>query len=202
MARVARVVVPDVPHHVTQRRNRRQDVFFSDADRIEYLRLMAEWCSVSGVGIWACYLMPNHVHLVAVPEREDSLARGIGEAHGRYTRMVNFYKGWKGYLWQGRFASFPMDEPYLLAAARYVELSPVRARLVRRAEDYAWSSAQAHLAGKDDSLVKVQPMLERVTELGRTIDKPGRRGALQLILHGPMRKLGSIYTGEIHLQPI
>lgn len=85
------------------------------------------------------------------------------EAHQRYTRMVNFNKGWKGYLWQGRFASFPMDEQYLLAAVRYVELNPVRARLVRRAEDYPWSSARAHLAGKDDSLVKVEPMLNRVS---------------------------------------
>jgi putative transposase len=107
--------------------------------------------------------MPNHVHLIAVPEREGSLARGIGEAHRRYTRYVNFKNNWKGYLWQGRFASFPMDENYLLAACRYVELNPVRAKLVQRPEDYRWSSAKAHLVGKDDGLVKVQPMLERVS---------------------------------------
>ena len=106
--------------------------------------------------------MPNHVHLIAVPEREESLARGIGEAHRRYTRHVNFKKGWKGYLWQGRFASFPMDEDYLLAACRYVELNPVRASLCGRTEDYRWSSARAHLKGEDDKLVKVKPMLDRV----------------------------------------
>jgi putative transposase len=98
MARVARIVVPGVPHHATQRGNRRQEVFSSDGDRIEYLRLMAVWCRVSGVGIWAHCLMPNDVHLVAVPERKDVFVRGIGEAHWRYTRSIHFRKRWNGYL--------------------------------------------------------------------------------------------------------
>ncbi len=162
MARMARVVIPSIPHHITQRGVRRMDTFFDDEDYEMYLSLMHEWCLSSGVEIWAYCLMPNHVHLIAVPESESSLARGIGEAHRRYTRYINFKKGWKGYLWQGRFASFPMDEDYLLASVRYVELNPVRARLVKRAEDYRWSSARAHLVGKDDGLVKVKPMLDRV----------------------------------------
>jgi len=116
----------------------------------------------SGIEIWAYCLIPNHVHLIAVPESESSLARGIGEAHRRYTRHINFKRSWKGYLWQGRFASFPMNEDYLLASVRYVELNPVRAKLVKRAEDYRWSSAKAHLDGKDDDLVRVKPMLDRV----------------------------------------
>ncbi len=139
------------------------DTFFDDGDYETYLRLMREWCDAAGVEVWAYCLMPNHVHLIAVPEREESLARGIGEAHRRYTRHINFRQGWKGYLWQGRFASFPMDEDYLLAACRYVELNPVRARICDRPEGYRWSSARAHLSGKDDVLVKVQPMLERVS---------------------------------------
>jgi putative transposase len=105
-------------------------------------------------------LMPNHVHLIAVPKTEDGLRRAIGEAHRRYTRRINFRKKWCGYLWQGRFASFVMDEPYLLAAARYVELNPVRARLVTAPSKYRWSSARAHLKGKDDLLVKVSPLLK------------------------------------------
>jgi len=163
MARIARVVVPGIPHHVTQRGVRRMDTFFDDEDYEVYLNLMREWCDSAGVEVWAYCLMSNHVHLVAVPESEESLARGIGEAHRRYTRHVNFRKGWKGYLWQGRFASFPMDEDYLLAACRYVELNPVRAKLSGRPEDYRWSSARAHLEGKDDVLVKVRPMLDRVS---------------------------------------
>jgi len=159
---MARVVVPGVPHHVTQRGVRRMDTFFDDEDYETYLSLMGEWCLSSGVEIWAYCLMPNHVHLIAVPESKESLAHGIGEAHRRYTRYINFKKGWKGYLWQGRFASFPMDEDYLLSATRYVELNPVRARLVKRPEDYRWSSAQAHLSSKSGGLVNVQPMLDRV----------------------------------------
>jgi len=139
------------------------ETFFDDEDYEIYLRLMREWCEPAGVEVWSYCLMPNHVHLVVVPKSEESLARGIGEAHRRYTRHINFKKGWKGYLWQGRFASFPMDENYLLAACRYIELNPVRAKLVRRPEDYRWSSARAHLAGEDDELVKVKPMLDRIS---------------------------------------
>ena len=162
MARIARIVAPGIPHHVTQRGVRRMETFFDDEDYEHYLSLMREWCSSSGLEVWAYCLMPNHVHLIVVPESEQSLARGIGEAHRRYTRYINLKKSWKGYLWQGRFSSFPMDENYLLAAARYIELNPVRAKMVVTPQSYRWSSAMAHLQGKDDGLVKVKPMLDRV----------------------------------------
>jgi len=132
MARIARVVVPGTPHHVTQRGNRRQDTFFRDEDYEAYIDLMSEWCGKCDVEIWAYCLMPNHIHMIAVPESEQGLSRAIGEAHRRYTRMINLRKRWTGYLWQGRFASFPMDEDHLLAAVRYVEMNPVRARMVNR----------------------------------------------------------------------
>jgi len=121
---------------------------------------MREWCDKWGVEIWAYCLMPNHVHLIAVPEREDSLARGIGEAHRRYTRMINFRENWRGHLWQERFRSFPMDDQYLLVAVRYVEMNPVRAGLAREAWDYEWSSASAHINGRDDGLVEVSGLRE------------------------------------------
>lgn len=145
---------------MTQRGNRRQQVFFGDEDYAAYRALLAESCGAAGVAVWAYCLMPNHVHLILVPRDADGLRAALAEAHRRYTRHVNFREGWRGYLWQGRFASFPMDEPYLLAAARYVELNPVRARLARRARDWPWSSARAHLAGKDDALVRVRPLLD------------------------------------------
>ena len=126
MARLARVVVPGMPHHLTQRGNRRQPTFFCEEDYAVYLQLMGQWCKERGVEVWAYCLMPNHVHLIATPNSEDGLRRAIGEAHRRYTRRVNFRQQWRGHLWQGRFASFVLDEPYLLAAARYVELNPVR----------------------------------------------------------------------------
>jgi len=161
MARLARVVVEGVAHHVTQRGNRRQTVFFSDDDYAAYKSLLAEGCAAAGVDIWAYCLMPNHVHLILTPSDGDGLRAALSEAHRRYSRRVNFREGWRGYLWQGRFASAPMDEDHLMAAARYVELNPVRARLAAQPEDWPWSSARAHLAGRGDGVVRVAPLLER-----------------------------------------
>ena len=160
MARLARVVAVGVPHHVTQRGNRRQTVFFGDEDYATYMALLAEGCRAARVQVWAYCLMPNHVHLILVPSDEDGLRAALGEAHRRYTRHINFREGWRGFLWQGRFSSFPMDERYLLACARYVELNPVRAGLTRRPRDWRWSSARAHLSGRDDALVRVKPLLD------------------------------------------
>ena len=132
---------------ITQRGNRRMDTFFSDADYCEYLSLMAEWCERCKVQVWAYCLITNHVHLIVVPGPEDGLRRAIGEAHRRYTRYIQFKKEWKGHLWQGRFASFPMVEMYLIATARHIELNLVKAGIAKRPEAYKWSSAEAHLKG-------------------------------------------------------
>ena len=162
MARMPRLVVPDYPHHVTQRGARRQKTFFSKADFRTYIELAADARDRSGVEFWAYCLMPNHVHFVIVPRRADSLAVLFGEAHRRYSRHINSREGWRGHLWQERFHSFVMDERYLVAAVRYVELNPVRADLCRHPADWPWSSARAHLKERDDSLVSVQPMLNRI----------------------------------------
>jgi putative transposase len=162
MARLARVVAPGLPHHLTQRGNRRQQTFFCDEDYESYIELMSQWCSTHHVEIWSYCLMPNHVHLIAVPQSADGLRRAIGEVHRRYTRMVNFREGWRGHLWQGRFASFVLDEAYLLSAARYIELNPVRAGLIDAPSRYPWSSAAAHVRGSDDSLVRIRPLLNLV----------------------------------------
>jgi len=170
MARMARVVVPGVAHHVTQRGVRRSDVFFCDEDRELYIRLLSKFCKEVGTEIWAYCLMSNHVHLVMVPSSEDGLRASLGESHRRYTQHINQREGCRGHLWQERFHSFPMDEEYLLAACRYVELNPVHAGMVKIAEEYEWSSARAHLAGKDDGLVKVSPMLDRVPDWQALLD--------------------------------
>ncbi len=164
MARIARVIACGYPHHITQRGNRRQQTFFCEDDYSAYIKLMAQWCHKYQVEIWSWCLMPNHVHLIAVPHTEEGLARAIGEAHRRYTRRINFREKWRGHLWQERFASFPMDEQYLLATARYIEMNPVAAKMVQNPDDYRWSSAHAHLAGEDDELVKVAPLLELVPD--------------------------------------
>ena len=162
MARMPRVVVPGYPHHVTQRGNRRQKTFFCDDDYRYYIQLLSESVATPETEIWAYCLMPNHVHLVMVPGDEDGLRSVLGEAHRHYTRHINFRQGWRGHLWQERFHSFVMDEQYLLATVRYVERNPVAARLCRHPADWPWSSAAAHLAGEDDGLVSVKPMLDRI----------------------------------------
>jgi putative transposase len=136
--------------------------FFCDEDYQAYLALMAEWCRTFSVSILCYCLMPNHTHLIAVPESEDGFRRAIGEAHRRYSVMINRRQKWTGHLWQGRFSSFPMDEVYLLAAAKYIEMNPVRARLTPDPYSWKWSSAKAHADGTDDILVKVSPLLQIV----------------------------------------
>ncbi len=153
MARLPRVVIPVYPHHITQRGNRNQNVFFSKNDKWLYLELLKKEASKAGIAFWAYCLMDNHVHLIAVPGKKESLAKGIGETHKKYSRTINSRNDWKGYLWQGRFFSCPLDEGHLYAAVRYVERNPVRAGIVERAEDYCWSSARVHVFGDKDDLL-------------------------------------------------
>lgn len=165
MARFARVVAPGLPHHVTQRGNRREPIFFAPGDQVAYRKFLAEQLAHAGVETWSYCLMPNHVHLILVPRDEAGLGRALGEAHRRYASFINARQGWSGHLFQNRFSSVVMDEPHLLAAARYVALNPVRARLADRAESWPWSSARAHLAGRDDVLVTVRPLAERIDDM-------------------------------------
>jgi putative transposase len=169
MARLARIVVPGCPHHVTQRGNRREPIFFEAGDQEIYRDLLAEHCSKSLVEIWAYCFMPNHVHLILTPGDAIGLARALGDTHRRYTTFVNARSRWSGHLFQNRFASVAMDEAHLIAAVRYVSLNPVRARLVARAEEWPWSSVRAHLAARDDELVSVAPDLSRVADFASLI---------------------------------
>lgn len=163
MARFARLVVPGYPHHITQRGVRSIDIFADDGDRLAYLGFMAEEAARFGVTILAWCLMTNHVHLIAQPAEIDSLARAIGEAHRRYTRMKNFSEGVRGYLFQGRFGSCVLDQQHLLAAGRYVERNPVNAKLVRSPLDYPWSSCRYHCGlVENDPLISARRLPEMV----------------------------------------
>jgi putative transposase len=181
MARLPRVVVPGLPHHVTQRGNRRQQTFFGDDDYAEYRRLLSLSCRACETRVLAYCFMPNHVHLILVPATEFGLREALGEAHRRYTRMINVRQGWRGHLWQERFHSFVMDERHLIAAARYVELNPVRARLCQRPEDWAWSSACAHLAGTDDAFVQVGPLLDLISDWRRFLGEPEDKDTVEAL---------------------
>ena len=181
MARIARVVAPAMPHHVTQRGNQRQQTFFNDEDYQSYLELMSAWCAKHKVQIWAYCLMPNHVHLIAVPATKDSLNLAIGQAHRRYTRRINFREGWRGHLWQGRFSSCIVEQSHLLACTRYMELNPVRAGLVKSPQAWRWSSAGAHVRGKDDILVQAKALLAMIkTPWGKFLSAEAQESEMAL----------------------
>lgn len=172
MARLPRIVIPGVPHHVTQRGNGRQRTFFEDGDYVLYLDLLAESVERARTQIWAYCLMPNHVHIALVPSDPDGLWRTVGDPHRRYTGYINSRRRTTGHLWQGRYGSVAMDDPHFVTALRYIALNPVRARLVERAQDWPWSSTRAMLAGKDDHVVTVTPALERVGDFAAFLDDP------------------------------
>ena len=186
MPRAARFVLPGVPHHVTQRGNRRGQVFFSDADRRAYLAWLHADAQRHGLEVLAYCLMSNHVHLVVVPAGPRSMEHALRHLHMRYAQRLNRMKGWKGHLWQGRYFSAPLDEPYFWTAIRYVERNPVRAGLVARAEDFPWSSARAHCESAWD------PLLEHKSHLGppdpgcrRLVSLAGSRRIVARHRHNP-----------------
>ena len=164
MPRIARVVIPGCPHHLIQRGNRRLRVFFSDEDKAFYLTLLNRQIEKHGISVWAFCLMDNHVHIIAVPKAKDSFALGIGEAHRKYTNVINTRQDWKGYLWQGRFITYPLDDGHLYSAVRYVERNPVRAGVVCVAESYAWSSAWAHVNKENHPLLSPCPLEKGISD--------------------------------------
>ena len=144
MPRVARIVIPNCSHHITQRGNNRQDVFFVADDRDTYLELLLEEAQKHGLAVEGYCLMTNHIHLIATPESEESLARALGRTHFRYTQYINRFHKRSGHLWQNRFYSCALDDEHYWTAMAYVEQNPVRARMVRLPWRYRWSSASSH----------------------------------------------------------
>ena len=184
MARLSRVVIPGVPHHVTQRGNRRERTFFEDGDYKLYLDLLAEAAQAAGVEGWSYCLRPNHLHLIVTPSDADGLWRTFRKVHRHYTGYINARLRTTGHLWQGRYGSVAMDEGHLISALRYVALNPVRARLVDRAQAWRWSSTGALLAGRDDAVVTVAPALERVGDFAAFLDE----GFDEAATYSPLRK--------------
>ncbi len=153
MARLARVVLPGVPHHITQRGVRSMIVFSDDEDKQHYLDLLQSASEDHGFEVISYCLMSNHVHLLVIPEKEESLRKGIGMVHRYYSRMVNIREKTRGYLFQGRFFSCPLDDAHLSAALKYVELNPIRAGLCKNAGDYHWSSARYYLGLDEENQI-------------------------------------------------
>lgn len=155
MPRSARIVVPGLAHHVIQRGNRQQVIFFCDEDRRSYLDLLSIYCRKTATRCLAWCLMDNHVHLILVPESPDGLRATLAAVHTAYSQRINAAQQTSGHLFQGRFLSYPMDDAHLMVAARYIENNPVKAGMVAAAEDWAWSSARAHVNGVSDGLTDV-----------------------------------------------
>lgn len=164
MPRLARTVFAGVPHHITQRGNRREDVFYVEEDYQTYLEWLCHYSQQHQLEILAYCLMTNHIHLVAVPARESSLQQVLKPLHMRYAQRINRIRKWSGHFWQGRYFSSPMDERYMWSAIRYVECNPVRARMVRKAENYPWSSAANHCGGVDDCVLSKNPQWKKLSE--------------------------------------
>ena len=192
MARLSRIIVPDHPHHVTQRGNRRQRLFLQPGDYALYRDLLAERCMAHGVICSAWCLMPNHVHLILTPPALDSLSRAVGEAHRRYTAFINARARVTGHLFQGRFACVSMDQAHFLNAVRCLAFNPVRARLAKAPADWHWSSVAAHLAWRDDELVQVRPVLDLA---------PDFAGLLEMSL-GERLALDSFETESLNGRPM
>lgn len=157
MPRLARVVIPNIPYHITQRGNRCDDVFFDDEDRDFYLQTLQEYAKKFAVEVWAYCLMTNHIHLILKPSTEKGLQQVLKPLHMRYAQYINKKMGWKGHLWQGRYFSSALDEAYTYSAVRYIEQNPVRAGMVKDPSEYLWSSARAHLGLDPDGLLSPMP---------------------------------------------
>jgi putative transposase len=154
MARMARLVVPGIPHHVTQRGNGRARTFFSDEDYALYRDLLAEHRKAAGVEVWGWVLMPDHVHLILTPSDEDGLRRALAPTHRRYAGHIHGREKRTGHFWQGRFGCVAMDEAHLAAA-----------------RDWRWSSVHAHLGGTAaDGLTTIAPVMERFPDLAARIE--------------------------------
>jgi len=154
MPRIARIIAPGYPHHITQRGNNRATVFFDDEDRQIYLKLLTIYAHKHSMQIWAYCLMNNHIHLLAVPKTETALARGIGLTNQIYTQYLNRKLNHSGRIWQNRFFSCVVEnEQYLWAVTRYIERNPLKVGMVKNPEVYRWSSAKAHMTGAEDAVL-------------------------------------------------
>ena len=192
MGRMARVVIPEIPHHITQRGNRRQITFFGDDDYEAYIQFLNDSCCCYGVEILAYCLMPNHVHLIAVPREADSLARAVGDAHRKYSTRINGKRGWNGHLWQQRFFSVSLGESHLFNAIRYVELNPVRALIVNDPAAYKWSSAHFHVERSHNILLKSSTLYDQINDWRQFLSVDGNENFNTLRTHTRTgRPLGS-----------
>jgi putative transposase len=193
MPRLARSVFAHLPHHITQRGNRGEDVFFDDQDRQAYLQWLGEYAVKFDVEIAAYCLMTNHIHLILIPPAEDGLQNLLKPLHMRYAQRLNRARQQQGHIWQGRYFSSVLDHDYFRAALRYVERNPVRARMTRKAENYEWSSARGHCGLTKDALLKPKPTwrndLGDISSWSKWLAEPDDEAALLVLRRNAMMGL-------------
>jgi putative transposase len=151
MARQARIIIPGQAMHVMVRGNNRETIFFSDIDRRQYLDWLREAAKQFGSAVHAFALMPNHVHLLITPLREDSLAKTMQSLGRRYVQYFNQQHHRSGTIWEGRFRSSLIDPEYFLRCQRYIELNPVRVGFESNPQDCQWTSFSSHIGGNTES---------------------------------------------------
>lgn len=185
MPRIARLVVIRYPHHITQRGNYKQKIFSNKTDRQKYLSFIKDETKKYGLDLLAYCLMPNHVHFIAIPKREDSLGNSFKYSHMKYSQYYNKRMGLSGHLFQGRFYSSVMDELHTLACARYIERNPSRAKIVEKPWYYEFSSAKVHCGIENGDILGVNKLFDYIQESQETwksfIDKPDDYGQLKNI---------------------
>ncbi len=194
MPRIARIVLEGLPYHITQRGNNKQDVFFVDDDRKVYLEILKQQTEKYGLTIMGYCLMTNHIHLVAIPAQEDSLAKAVGRTHFIYTQYINRFHKRSGHLWQGRFYSCGLDEHHFFAAMRYIEHNALRAGICRKPWNYEWSSAAAHIDADSKS---------ELLDLGRWYDMMKAGQWKQLLMQRlPDKAINEIRSGLLRGRPL
>lgn len=193
MARLARVILPGLPYLVTQRGAEGRKVFFAESDYACFRDLLEQKVREAKVGVLAWCFMPSHVHLILTPEDEDGLRRALAGAHRRYAGLIHARRRRSGPFWQGRYAAVAMDEDHLKAAYRYVTQNPVRARLVKRAEEWPWSSARALMGLGEDPLTNLAAARQRFDDFGAFLTAEEDREATARLRRGESvgRPIGS-----------
>jgi len=154
MARQARIIVPNSPHHISQRGNRGESIFFEKEDFSNYLELIQKNLNDFKIDLLSFCLLPNQIHLLMEPKHKDDLSRCIGETNRQYTRYINQKKNWTGHLFQNRFFSYAMDDQHALRAARFIETLPVTAKITEKPQNYLWSSAKYRIKTIENSPIK------------------------------------------------
>lgn len=181
MARQARITLDNSPHHITQRGNRGDPVFFEKGDFQAYLDTLKEQCERFNVKLLSYCLLPNQIHILAIPQNGETLARAIGETHRRYTNMINKRNGWRGHLFQDRFFSYVCDEPYSLRAMRFIENMPVMSGIAPKPESYLWSSARDRIKTSTDNFITQPKNFHAVQDWSAFLERPMEPSELQAI---------------------